>query len=107
LGNYDKDKGGPLFFEQYTFQGIDPTGLKDSLDNDYFLQGKNHTLINRAYCMENPKNFKGYSSACWGLTPVIVTKDMLHTVPKMTGGVIQPTAAISSMPYTPKKAWKH
>ena len=25
------DKGGPLFFEQYTFQGIDPNGLKDSL----------------------------------------------------------------------------
>jgi hypothetical protein len=49
LGNYDKDMGGPLFFEQYTFQGIDPNGLTDSLGNDYFLQGKNHTLFNRAY----------------------------------------------------------
>ena len=68
LGNYDKDKGGPLFFEQYTFQGIDPNGLKDSLGNDYFEQGKNHTLINRAYCIENPKKFKGYSEKCWGLT---------------------------------------
>jgi hypothetical protein len=26
LGNYDEDKGGPLFFEQYTFQRIDPNG---------------------------------------------------------------------------------
>ncbi len=43
LGNYDKDKGGPLFFEQYTFQGIDPNGLVDSLGNDYFIQGKHHT----------------------------------------------------------------
>ena len=51
LGNYDKDKGGPLFFEQYTFQGINPNGLKDSVGNDYFLQGRNHTLINRAYCI--------------------------------------------------------
>ena len=39
LGNYDKDMGGPLFFEQYTFQGIDPNGLKDSLGNDYFAAG--------------------------------------------------------------------
>jgi hypothetical protein len=27
LGNYEK--GGPLFFEQYTFMGIDPNGLTD------------------------------------------------------------------------------
>ncbi len=68
LGNYDEDKRGPLFFEQYTFQGIDPNGLVDSLGINYFEQAKNHTLINRAYCIENPKKYKGYSEKCWGLT---------------------------------------
>ena len=57
LANYNSDKGGPLFFEQYTFQGIDPRGLIDSAGNDYFA-GENHTLINRAYCMENPHHLK-------------------------------------------------
>lgn len=104
LGNYDKDKGGPLFFEQYTFQGIDPNGLTDSLDNNYFLQGKNHTLINRAYCMENPKHYKGYSSTCWGLTAGDSYKGYVAHSPENDLGVIQPTAAISSMPYTPKES---
>ncbi len=104
LGNYDKDKGGPLFFEQYTFMGINPNGLTDSLGNDYFLQGKNHTLINRAYCMENPKRFKGYSAVCWGLTAGDSYKGYVAHSPENDRGVIQPTAAISSMPYTPKES---
>lgn len=104
LGNYDKDKGGPLFFEQYTFQGIDPNGLIDSLGNDYFMQGKNHTLINRAYCIENPHHFKGYSSTCWGLTAGDSYKGYVAHSPENDRGVIQPTAAISSMPYTPKES---
>jgi hypothetical protein len=104
LGNYDEDKGGPLFFEQYTFLGINPNGLKDSLGNDYFLQGKNHTLIQREYCKENPKNFKGYSDVCWGLTAGDSYKGYVAHSPVNDRGVIQPTAAISSMPYTPKES---
>ena len=104
LGNYDKDKGGPLFFEQYTFQGIDPNGLIDSLGNDYFMQGKNHTLINRAYCIENPHHFKGYADKCWGLTAGDSYKGYVAHSPENDRGVIQPTAAISSMPYTPKES---
>jgi hypothetical protein len=102
LGNYDK--GGPLFFEQYTFQGIDPNGLKDSLGIDYFKQVKNHTLINRAYCIENPKRFKGYAENCWGLTAGDSYKGYVAHCPDTDLGVIQPTAAISSMPYTPKES---
>lgn len=106
LGNYEGDKGGPLFFEQYTYQGIDPNGLKDSLGNDYALQVKNHTLINRAYCIENPKHYKGYSAQCWGLTAGDSYKGYVaHSPsPESDKGVIQPTAAISSMPYTPKES---
>ena len=102
LGNYDK--GGPLFFVQYTFMGIDPNGLTDSLGNDYFLQGKNHTLINRQYCIENPQGFKGYGPNCWGLTAGDSYKGYVAHCPEVDRGVIQPTAALSSMMFTPKES---
>ncbi len=102
LGNFNM--GGPLFFEQYTFQGIDPNGLKDTLGINYLDQVKNHTLINRAYCIENPKKYKGYSEKCWGLTAGDSFKGYVAHCPDEDFGVIQPTAAISSMPFTPKES---
>jgi len=108
LGNFDK--GGPLFFEQYTFMGIDPNGLKDDKGTDYAEQTKNHTLINRAYCIENPKKYKGYGENCWGLTAGDSYKGYVAHCPEVDLGVIQPTAALSSFPYTPvysMQALKH
>ena len=108
LGSYDK--GGPLFFEQYTFMGIDPNGLKDCYNIDYLMQATNHTLINRAYCIENPKHYKGYGENCWGLTAGDSYKGYVAHCPEEDRGVIQPTAALSSMPYTPEysmQALKH
>lgn len=102
LGNYDF--GGPLFFEQYTFQGIDPNGLVDSLGNNYLEQCVNHTLINRAYCIDNPKDYKGYSEKCWGLTAGDSYRGYVAHAPDVDLGVIQPTAAISSLPFTPKES---
>ncbi len=100
LGNYEG--GGPLFFEQYTFMGIDPRGLVDSLGNDYFEQGRNHTLIHRAYCIDNPKGYEGYGENCWGLTAGDSYKGYVAHCPDTDLGVIQPTAALSSFPYTPE-----
>lgn len=100
LGKFDK--GGPLFFEQYTYLGIDPNGLTDDNDIDYALQTKNHTLINRAYCIENPKKYKGYGANCWGLTAGDSYKGYVAHCPEVDLGVIQPTAALSSFPYTPE-----
>ena len=108
LGNYEK--GGPLFFEHYTFMGVDPNGLVDSLGIDYFEQVRNHTLINRAYCIENPKRYKGYGENCWGLTAGDSYKGYVAHCPQEDFGVIQPTAALSSFPYTPDysmQALKH
>ena len=102
LGNYEK--GGPLFFEQYTFQGIDPNGLKDSLGIDYLEQVKNHTLINRAYCIENPKKFKGYGENCWGLTAGDSYKGYVAHCPDNDRGRDSTYRCISSMPYTPKES---
>ena len=100
LGNYDM--GGPLFFEQYTFMGIDPRELVDSIGINYFEQGRNHTLINRAYCIANPKKYTGYSENCWGLTAGDSYKGYVAHCPEVDLGVIQPTAALSSFPYTPE-----
>lgn len=108
LGNFYA--GGPLFFEQYTYMGIDPNGLTDDKGIDYAEQTKNHTLINRAYCIENPKNFKGYGANCWGLTAGDSFKGYVAHCPEDDRGVIQPTAALSSFPYTPEysmQALKH
>ena len=89
--------GGPLFFAHYTFMGIDPHGLKD-WHTDYWEQNKNHTLINRAYCIDNPKKFKGYGENCWGLTASDSYKGYVAHCPQEDLGVIQPTAALSSFP---------
>lgn len=96
-------EGGPLFFEQYTFMGIDPNGLFDDYGVDYLEQARNHTLINRAYCVANPKGYKGYSEKSWGLTAGdSVNGYDAHAPGESDRGVIQPTAALSSMPFTPQ-----
>ena len=103
------DYGGPLFFSHYSFLGLDPHGLKDQYAN-YWEQNQNHTLINRAYCIDNPKHFKGYGKNCWGLTASDDPNGYGAHSPTNDNGVISPTAALSSFPYTPEysmQALKH
>ncbi len=93
--------GGPLFFSHYSFLGINPHDLTDPYAN-YFTQNTNHTLINYNYCVANPNNFYGYSTMNWGLTASDdnVSGYNAHA-PGNDDGVITPSAAISSFPYTP------
>lgn len=65
---YQGTEAGPLFWAQYSFLGLDPTGLKDEYCTDYFHEMRNLTLVNRAYCIRNPKHYKGFGPDCWGLT---------------------------------------
>jgi hypothetical protein len=102
LGN--SDGGGPLFFSQYTFMGVDPNSLTDDHGIDYAEQTRNHTLVNRAYSIDNPKKYKGYSEKAWGLTAGDSVKGYVAHSPEDDRGVIQPTAALSSMPYAPSFA---
>ncbi len=101
LGN--QAYGGPLFFEHYTFLGIDPRNLKDRYSN-YWDQVVNHTLINRYYCIDNPKNYIGYDASCWGLTASDGNNGYSAHSPTNDRGVITPTAAISSFPFTPEES---
>ncbi len=96
--------GGPLFLSQYSFLGINPKGLSDSYAN-YEIQTTNHTLINYTYCVDNPKKF-GYSDSCWGLTASDIPNGYAASSPENDIGIVAPTAAVSSLPYTPNESMK-
>jgi hypothetical protein len=95
--------GGPLFFTQYSYLGLDPRNLKDSYAN-YWQQNVNQSLINWSYCKANPKNYVGYSANSWGLTASDNQSGYSAQSPTNDLGVITPTAAISSLPYTPEQS---
>ena len=92
--------GGPLFFAHYSFLGLNPNGLTDQYA-DYMLQNKNHSLINFKYCERNPGNYAGYSDSCWGLTASDDPDGYSAHSPTNDNGTISPTAAISSIVYSP------
>lgn len=95
--------GGPLFLAHYSFLGLDPRNLSDTYAN-YWDQNRSHTLINRAYCLENPQGYVSYSQDCWGITASDNQSGYSAHSPTNDRGVISPTAAISSLPYTPEES---
>lgn len=97
--------GGPLFFAHYSFLGLDPRNLSDQYAN-YWTQNIAHSRINYEYCRSNPKRFRGYSSSCWGLTASDIQYGYTASSPTNDIGVIAPTAAISSLPYTPDESMR-
>ncbi|MFB9055835.1 glucoamylase family protein [Mariniflexile ostreae] len=102
--------GGPLFFSQYSFLGLNPKNLSDQYAN-YWNVVVNHTKINRQYCMANPNNYLDYGADCWGLTASYSRNTdgslgySAHS-PSNDLGVVSPTAAISSIAYTPAESLK-
>jgi hypothetical protein len=105
--NDAQEYGGPLFWSHYSYLGLDPRGLKDKYA-DYWKENQNHVLIDYEWCVENPKHFKGYGPDSWGLTSSYSVKGYSGHAPGMERdlGVIAPTAALSSMPYTPDKSMR-
>jgi hypothetical protein len=99
------DYGGPLFFAHYSFLGLNPANLSDAYAN-YWTQNVNHTLINRQHCIVNPFGHIGYSEDCWGLTASDDPNGyrVHEPVSGRDNGTITPTAALSSIPYTPEES---
>ena len=95
--------GGPLFFAHYSFLGINPHQLSDAYAN-YWTQDTAHTKINYNYCVDNPNNYYGYSNSCWGLTASDEENGYDAHSPSNDNGTITPTAAISSLPYSPTES---
>lgn len=102
------DKGGPLFWAHYSYLGLNPKGLSDQYAN-YWDLNVNHSKINYLYCQENPENYETYNENSWGLTASYTRKDddsigYTAHAPDNDRGVVAPTAALSSIPYTPEES---
>ena len=95
--------GGPLFWAHYSWIGLDPRNLKDQYAN-WWNVVCNHAMSDYAYCVANPKGYKGYGKDCWGLTASYSPKGYSAHSPANDLGVITPTAALSSFPYTPEQS---
>lgn len=101
---HNDDPTGPLFWAHYSYLGLNPKGLKDKYA-DYWKLNQNQALIHYRYCIDNPKNYKGYGEKQWGLTSSYSINGYAgHHPGNEDLGVIAPTAALSSFPYTPKES---
>ncbi len=94
---------GPLFWAHYSHLGLDPKELKDQF-GDYWKLNAHHAKIHHRHCVENPNNHEGYAANCWGLTSSYSMRGYAAHKPDNDLGVISPTAALSSMPYTPDES---
>ncbi|MBK6265049.1 DUF3131 domain-containing protein [Marivirga sp. S37H4] len=105
LDHYEHDNKpvGPLFWAHYSYLGLNPKGLKDQY-GDYWELNKNHALINYRHAVTNPYDFEGYGENCWGLTSSYSINGYAGHNPTDDLGVISPTAALSSFPYTPEES---
>ncbi len=98
--------GGPLFWVHYSYIGLCPKGLSDNYAN-YWEQNRRYTLVNRAYCIDNPRGWTGYGPDFWGLTASDALPSGYRAHSPANGsdwGTVAPTAALSSMPYTPEES---
>ena len=114
----------PLFGHQYSHVWIDFRGIRDDYMRgrgiDYFENSKRATIAQRAYAIANPNKWSGYGADVWGLTACDGPLDGERTIGGTTrtfhtyaargaaageirdDGTLAPTAAISSMPFTPE-----
>jgi hypothetical protein len=114
----------PLFGHQYSHVWIDFRGIQDHVMRqkgiDYFENSRRATLAQREYAKANPMQWRGYGENVWGLTACdgpfdgklaidgverqFWTYSARGTAPHEVrdDGTLAPTAAISSIPFTPE-----
>lgn len=93
---------GPLFITHYSYIGLDPRHLADDhVRKGYWVRNVTQTLMNRAYCLESAPAEHQYSPGYWGLTSSDAKDYYRYNAPGNEVGTVAPTAALSSMPYTP------
>ncbi|WP_181814652.1 glucoamylase family protein [Sphingomonas aracearum] len=63
---------GPMFAHQYSHLWIDFRGIRDApmreAGFDYFENSRRATYAQRAYAIDNPGKWEGYSGDIWGIT---------------------------------------
>lgn len=106
--NGAEEYGGPLFWAHYSYVGLDPNQLTDNYAN-YWDLNVNQAKIDYRYCVENPHHYAGYGPNYWGLT-ASYSRNNDNSIgynahmPSNDVGVISPTAAVSSIVYTPTES---
>ena len=123
---YEHVNFAPLFGHQYSHVWIDFRGIQDAYMKgkgiDWFENSRRATLSQRAYAMDNPRQFRDYGENIWGLTacdgPLDATLQIdgrgvefktYHARGAARGeirddGTIAPTAAASSIVFTPQES---
>jgi hypothetical protein len=114
----------PLFGHQYSHVWIDFHGIQDEVmrahGSDYFENSRRATLAQHSYAVENPGGYRDYGDRIWGLTACDGPLDGTRTIDGRRrefhgytargatagdirdDGTIAPTAAISSIAFTPE-----
>ncbi len=100
---HDKSPVGPMFWAHYSYTGLNPKGLSDRYA-DYWSLVQNQAKIHYKHAQKNPHNYKGYGDSIWGLTSSYSVSGYKGHRPDKDLGVVAPTAALSSFPYTPKES---
>jgi len=99
----------PLFTHQYSHCWIDFRGKHDGYA-DYFENSKRATITNRLFCVKNANQYKTYSKDIWGLTasdgPFGYKAYGAKPGNAVSDGTVAPTAAISSIVFTPNLSIK-
>ncbi len=105
LNHYEHDeaKVGPLFWAHYSYLGLNPKGLKDQY-GEFWKLNQSHAKVHYEYSLENPEGYEGYGKENWGLTSSYSLRGYAGHRPGRDLGVISPTAALSSFPYTPTES---
>ncbi len=129
---YEQINFAPLFGHQYTHVWLDLKGVPDAYTRskglDYFENSRRASLSQVAYATRNPMGWKGYGADLWGLSACDGPTDTTMVVQKADGtlserrtfqtysargaaageirddGTICPTAAGSSIPFTPQES---
>jgi hypothetical protein len=101
----------PLFGHQYSHCWVDFREIADPYMRtrgfDYFENSRRATLAQRNYCIANPLGAIGYSDSLWGLTAGDgpFGYEARGAPPAQNDdGTITPTAAISSIVFTPEES---
>ncbi|QNN24987.1 hypothetical protein HED60_22820 [Planctomycetales bacterium ZRK34] len=96
---------GPLFTHQYAQLFIDFRKRRDALGFNYFTSSVNATRINRQFCIDRADRYSTFSDTGWGLSACLGAEGYRAygaTHDEHVDGTINPSAAVSSIVFTPQ-----
>lgn len=113
---------GPLFIHQLSHIWIDFRGIQDDFMReraiDYFENSRRAAYVQQQYAIHNPREFRGYSEYCWGITasngPGPATRRIkgvtrrfhdyrARSIPfGLDDGTLAPWATVASLPFAPE-----